>query len=167
VNFANFERAVTWVFAAVSWLSEDCARMTHSKLGTFHCVALIDQMIAKRNWPSEATERVYHFTSAARVLISNRNLLMHSVVVDGWGEKANLYRTNRRGEPQMVQASLEQIRAVADDLVEYFNFGLVLANCIATKIWKADQQAGMLVIQEWPDTPNMPNSITKSALAST
>jgi hypothetical protein len=84
---------------------------------------------------------------------------MHSVLVQGGDEKANLYRTSRKGEPVMLQASLAQIRQIADDLVTYFNFGLALANGIATEIWKADRQAGMLAFHGWPDKPSLPKPL--------
>jgi hypothetical protein len=124
INFANFERAQTWVFAAVSGVPEETARMIHARVNATACVDLTKQIIARRtNWPSEAADHVAHFTTASRTLVANRNLLMHSVMTDGWQGKAALYRTSRKGERQMLSASLDQIRAVADNLVAYFNFG--------------------------------------------
>jgi hypothetical protein len=45
----------------------------------------------------------------------------------------------------MVQATTDQIRAVADDLHDYFGFGLALANCIVVKIDGADRQCATIV----------------------
>ena len=66
-------------------------------------MTLIEQMLDKRGWTSEADDPIRHFLAAGRVLIENRNLLMHSVVVHGGDEKSHLYRTSRKGEPLMLQ----------------------------------------------------------------
>jgi hypothetical protein len=95
VNYANFERTVTWVFAAVSRLPEEYARMIHARVGTTACMTLIEQMLNRREWPHEPDDLVRHFLAASHVLIQSRNLLMHSVVVHSGDERANLYRTPR------------------------------------------------------------------------
>jgi len=156
VNFANFERATTWVFAAVSKMAEDDARAENLRAGTTATVAKIEQASRERAWTGTPHDLVQHFVVAANVLIDNRNLLMHSVVIHDVNDNATLYRTTRRCERQMVQATAAQIRAVADDLQRYFDFALALANCIAVKVDGADRQAGTIVYLDWPEMPVHP-----------
>lgn len=159
VNFANFERAMTWVFAAVAQKSEDDARLIHSRVGTTTCLTKIEEASRDRAWSGITKDRVCYFVGAARILIQNRNLLMHSVVIAGPNDNSTLFRTGKRGERQMVQATTDQIRAVADDLHSYFNFALALANCIAIKVDGADRQAGTIVYCDWPDKPPAPTPL--------
>ena len=156
VNFANYERAVTWVFAAVARKAEDDARSLHAHDGTTACIAKIEEASHQRAWSGRPNELVHHFIEASRILIRNRNLLMHSVMVSGPNTDAILFRTGKRGEREMVEATLDQIRAVADDLYGYFNFAAALANCIAIKVDRDDRRAGTIVIYEWPEAPVLP-----------
>ena len=89
----------------------------------------------------------------------NRNLLMHCVAIAGPNDSSTLYRTSKRGDRQMVQATTDQIRAVADDLHRYFEFALALANCIAVEVDAADRQVGTIVFHDWPEEPPMPTMI--------
>jgi hypothetical protein len=146
VNFANFERAITWVFAAVSQRPEAEAREIHARKGTSECVKKIEQASRERGWSGIVDGRVRHFIAATRTLIDNRNLLMHSIVV---GE--TLYKTSRGGDRQMLDATTAQIRAVADDLHRYFSFGRLLAKCIATKVDQAHH--------DWPYEPRAPKAL--------
>jgi hypothetical protein len=159
VNFANFERSVTWVFAAVARKSEDDARLLQLKDGTTASISKIEEASQRRAWSGTVEDCVHHFVAAARTLIENRNLLMHSVVIAGPNNTCTFYRTGKRGEREMVQATTEQIRSVADALYDYFNFALALANCIAVKVDGADRQAGTIVFADWPDAPPMPGRL--------
>lgn len=159
VNFANYERAITWVFAAVARKVEADARLLHARHGTTACTAKIEEASRERAWSGPPNDLVRHSVEASRILIENRNLLMHSIVVAGPNKSATLFRTGKRGERQMVQATLDQIRAVADDLYRYFNFAVALANAIAVKVDRADRQAGTIAIHEWPDAPALPGPI--------
>lgn len=155
-NFANFERSVTWAFAAVARKSEDDARLLQLRDGTTACISKIGEASHRRGWSGTVENHVRHFVAAARTLIENRNLLMHSVVIAGPANTCTLYRTGKRGEREMLRATTEQIRGVADGLYDYFYFALALANCIAVKIDGADRQAGTIVFADLPDTPPMP-----------
>ena len=150
VNFANFERSLTWVFAAVSKLSEDAARSKHARIGTSKCVDEIERLSLERAWVDPPLDLVSHFVAAARLLVANRNLLMHSVVVHAVNDGHTLYRTSWRGDREVLHATVGQIREVADDLYSYFNFALALASCIAVKVDGVDRQAGMIVFPDWP-----------------
>lgn len=160
INFANFERAQIWIFASVSAMPEEGARMVHARIGAQGCNDLISLMIARRtDWPSEPVDLVRHFVTASRILITNRNLLMHSVMTAGWEGKAALYRTGRQGQRLMLSASSEQIRAVADNLLVYFEFGWMLANRIAIEVLKIPAETGVADMRAWPDKPPLPNPL--------
>lgn len=159
VNFANFERAVTWVFAAVSKKVEKEARQIHAREGIANCIMKIKEGSDARGWSGPAEEQVRHFAAAARILVQNRNLLIHSVVVSDTNDTANLYRTQRTGDTEMVQATTAQIRAIADDLHRYFSFARRLANCIAVKVDEVDRNAGVIAQIEWVEPPPMPKPL--------
>jgi hypothetical protein len=157
INFANFESAQIWVFAAVGAMPEDGARMVHARIGAKGCADLTKQIITKRtDWPSEPLALANHCAAASKILIDNWNLLMHSVITEGWQGKAALYRTGRKGERQMTSASLEQIQSVADRLVAYFDFGWKLADRIAVELLNVPQQSGSAAVQAWPEKPPLP-----------
>lgn len=159
VNFANFERAVTWILAAVAKTSEDDARVIQLRDGTTACAAKIEKASRARAWSGIPDDRVRHFVAAMKILIENRNLLMHCVVIPGPNDSSTLYRMSKRGDRQMVQTTIDQIRAVADDLHCYFEFALALANCIAVKVDGADQQVGTIVFHDWPEEPPTPTPL--------
>ena len=71
---------------------------------------------------------------------------MHSVVTEGTNSMSNLHRTTKRGEMQMVEATVNQICAVADDLHRYFSFARALANCIAVKLMAQTGRPGTIVV---------------------
>jgi hypothetical protein len=155
VNFANFERAMTWVLAAVAPMAEDDAGAILRK-NPRTCAERIESATHARAWSGTVSDLVRHFVEATSTLIDNRNLLMHSVVTAGPNNMSNLYRTSRGGEMQTVEATTDQIRAVADDLHRYFSFARTLANCIAVKIDGADRKTGAFVSLDWPDKPRLP-----------
>jgi hypothetical protein len=70
-----------------------------------------------------------------------------------------IYSTSRNGDITMFQGSLELIRKVADDLNEYFNYGLQVANMIVTEHHHAAREAGMMVFHEWPALPPLPSRL--------
>ncbi len=155
VNFANFERAMAWVLAAVAPMSEEDAG-TILRTNTKACARRIESEAHVRAWSGTVDDLVRHFVRATNTLIENRNLLMHSVVTAGPNSMSNLYRTTKGGEMQTVEATTDQIRAVADDLHRYFSFARTLANCIAVKVDGADWKAGTFVSLDWPDKPRLP-----------
>jgi hypothetical protein len=155
VNFANFERAMAWVLAAVAPMAEEAAGAILRK-NTKTCAKRIESAALARAWSGTVSDLVRHFVEATGTLIDNRNLLMHSVVAAGRNNMSNLYRTSRAGEMQTVEATTDQIRAVADDLHRYFSFARTLANCIAAKIDGADRKTGAFAYLDWPDKPRSP-----------
>ncbi|MBZ0216478.1 MAG: hypothetical protein K8F25_07995, partial [Fimbriimonadaceae bacterium] len=89
VNFANFERSLVWMLAAVTGSTEEYARLIHAKYNVNSTLTLIDLSLKNPPWKNaegdhaEAVALIRHFTTAADGLAKNRNLLLHSVVLDG------------------------------------------------------------------------------------
>lgn len=83
-------------------------------------------------------------------------------MIDGNQNRTAIYRTNKQGSTILFEAALHEIRRVADDLNEYFYFGLALADCIAVKIHGWDRQAGTVVFRSWPDKPPLPTPFLKA-----
>jgi hypothetical protein len=149
VNYARFERAVTWVFAAVTAQSEDYAAVIMARTNPGERGRLIRQFLNMTNWPTEpiAKDITQHFSLATDILVKNRNFLVHSNLVHAMDNRTGFYTMSKRGNLMQAEASLDEIRRVADDLNGYFYFGMKLANTIAVRIHKWDLEAGTVVFQ--------------------
>jgi hypothetical protein len=63
------------------------------------------------------------YIDAFKVLVPNRNTLIHANLVRGMNEQVGVFTTNRKGETSMFHSRLEDVRRVADDLQADFEFG--------------------------------------------
>jgi hypothetical protein len=156
INYARFERTHVWVLAAVASLSETQASIICARTNATDKVKLIETFIPHTAWPPEALSSIKHYLKAMDVLIKNRNVLIHSNMIRGADNKAAIYSTTRQGNTNLFQATLEEIRKVADDLDAYFYYGMNLANKIASDIHSAAVQPGMIVFHNWPGPLPLP-----------
>lgn len=163
VNYARFERSITWVFAAVTAQSEEYAAVIMARTNAVERGRLIRQFLDMANWSEEplAEDLVVHFTQAADILTKNRNFLVHSNLVHAMDNRTGFYAMSKRGNLMQAEASLDEIRQVADDLNSYFYFGMKLANTVAVRIHKLDLEAGTVVFHTWPDKPPLPTLFHK------
>jgi hypothetical protein len=159
VNFARWERTHVWMLAAVANLTEANAANFVRRMNNPDRADAISARFKARKWPADAEEAIQRYLDAFKVLVTNRNTLIHANLVRGMNEQVGIFTTNRKGETSMFHSSLEDVRRVADDLQTYFDFGLALANFIATEIHAVAREAGMLVVSVCPDLPPPPNSI--------
>jgi hypothetical protein len=160
VNFARFEYAFTWLFSVVSGLHEDFARITLARVGLLTCSQLLGSMIEKKDWPDGATELIRYFLKATKILVENRNTLLHSNLIQGWEKDATLYHVSRQGTMIQLQMSVDQIRQVADDLERYFIFAQTVANAVAVNVSQAAQrEAGLFGPFPWPNKLPLPTPI--------
>ena len=155
INYAKFERTHVWMLAAVANMKEDHAAVVSARTNASDRVKLINVFLSKREWPNEALTPINHYLKATEILIKNRNVLIHSNIIRGT-TRAAIFSTTRQGTTNRFEATLEEVRQVADDLNTYFYFGLQTANLIATEIHHVAREAGMLVFHEWPSLPPMP-----------
>jgi hypothetical protein len=163
VNYARFERAITWVFSAVTAQPEEYAAIIIARTNAVDRGRFIRLFLEKTDWPDEplAKDIVQHFTKAADILAKNRNFLVHSNIVHATNDRAAFYVMSKRGNMMQTEAGLDEIRRVADDLYIYFNFGLDVANYIAVKIHKLDLEAGTVAFYSSPDKPPLPTPFHK------
>lgn len=156
VNYARFERTHTWMASAVANIPEDRAGIVMARINAADRIRLIETFVTQNNWPAEAAAAARHYIRAADILITNRNILIHSNIVRAGENRSAIYSLTRKGTTNLFQASAEEVRKVADDLNDYFDYGLALANYIATEIHHLARQTGMLVVSQLPEAPPLP-----------
>jgi hypothetical protein len=156
INYARFERTHVWMLAAVANMAEDQAAIITARTSSSERAKLIETFFDRREWPSETATAIRHYLRAMGVLIQSRNVLIHSNMVRGTENRTAIYSLSKKGRHSVFQATLEEIRAVADGLETYFNFGLSLANYIATEIHDMAREAGMFVVSQVPALPPLP-----------
>jgi hypothetical protein len=150
INYARFELTHVWMLASVANMQERQAAVVSARTNPSDRVRLIETFMSHREWPDEASTAIKHYLKAMSILTTNRNLLVHSNMVEAWKDKTAIYSISRQGSTSIIQSSLEDIRQVADDLSEYFDFGHMLSNYIASEIHHAALEAGMMVVSKSP-----------------
>jgi hypothetical protein len=156
INYTRFERTHVWMLCAVANMPEAQSAVFNARTNASDRVKIIETFLARRGWPEEAFAAIKHYLKAMDILIKNRNVLIHSNIIRGTNNQAAIYSTTRQGTTNLFQATLEEIRQVADDLNTYFYFGLELSNFIATEIHEMARAAGMMVVSECPALPPLP-----------
>ncbi|QAU47216.1 hypothetical protein [Bradyrhizobium guangzhouense] len=156
INYVRFERTHVWMLAATGNLSEQQAIVFSARTNPSERANFIDMFFARREWPEAAGLAIRHYIAAMRIITGNRNSLIHGNIVTSFGSEPAIFSLNRQGTMTMFRSSLADIRRVADDAEIYFQFGLSLANYIATEIHAAARQAGMLVVSNCPALPALP-----------
>jgi hypothetical protein len=157
INYVRFERTHVWMLAATGNMSEDQAAVFVSRTNPGERATFIEMFLKRRQWPGPAGDAIKHYVAAMRIITENRNSLIHGNVITSFGSEPAIFSLNRNnGAMTMFQSSLSAIRQAADDAETYFQFGLALANYIATEIHGAARAAGMLVVSECPAIPSMP-----------
>lgn len=156
INYARFERTHTWMASAVANIPEARAGVVIARTNAADRIRLIETFLVQNEWPADAEAAIRHYIKAADILITNRNVLTHSNIVQSGENRSAIYSLTRKGTTNLFQASGEEVRKVADDLNTYFSYGLGLANYIATEIHQHARQAGMLVVSQLPEAPPLP-----------
>lgn len=156
INYARFELTHVWMLAAVANLQERQAAVISARTNPSDRVRLIETFMTHVDWPADVAAATKHYLKAMGILTTNRNLLVHSNMVEAWQNRTAIYSVSRQGGAKVIQSSLEDIRQVADDLSEYFDFGHKLSNYIATNIHHAALEEGMFAISQLPMLPPLP-----------
>jgi len=159
INYTRFERTNVWMLAAVANMSEMQAAILTPRVNNTDRAKVIEIFLSRASFPDHIVVHVKHYVAAMRILVENRNILVHSNMIRGMDNEPAIYSTSRKGDITMFQGSLELIRKVADDLNDYFNYGLQVANMIATEKNGAARQPGMVVFHEWPELPPLPSRL--------
>jgi hypothetical protein len=156
INYARFERTNVWVLAAVASMTELQASVVCARTNSADRVKLIETFAPQTEWPPEALASIKHYLKAMNILIQSRNALIHSNMIRGTDNRAAIYSTTKQGKTHLFQATLEEIRRVADDLDAYFYYGMHLANKIAFDAHFGAAQPGTMVFHEWPTEIPLP-----------
>ncbi|SFP87483.1 hypothetical protein SAMN05216330_111105 [Bradyrhizobium sp. Ghvi] len=156
INYARFELTHVWMLAAVGNMKERQAAVISARTNPSDRVKLIETFITHAEWSDEALAAIKHYLKAMGILTTNRNVLVHSNMVEAWKDQTAIYSISRKGTTNIIRSSLEEIRQVADDLNEYFDFGHMLSNYIASEVHRAALEAGMMVVSKVPPLPPMP-----------
>jgi|SRR5271166_1386279 len=159
INYVRFERTHVWMLAATANLTEPQAIVFTSRINPNERATFIDMFFRRREWPEPVGQAIKHYISAMRTLTENRNTIIHGNVVTSFGSEPAIFSLNRQGVMTMFRSSLGTIRQAADDAETYFQFGLALANYIATEIHGAARQEGMIVVHDCPLCPPLPQQI--------
>ena len=109
INYARFERTHVWMLAAVANMKEDQAAIITARART-----IIETFFERREWPPETAAAIKHYLKAMGVLTQSRNVLIHSNMVRGTENRTAIYSLSKQGRHNLFQATLEEIRAVAD-----------------------------------------------------
>jgi hypothetical protein len=159
INYVRFERTHVWMLAATANITEEQASVFASRINPTERANFIEIFFKRGTWPDPAADAIKHYIAAMRTLTENRNAFIHGNVVTSFGSDPGIFSLNKQGLMTMFRSSLVDIRQAADDLDAYFQFGLGLANYIATEIHGMARQAGMLVVSQCPLCPPEPRKI--------
>jgi hypothetical protein len=105
INFARFERAITWMLAATTGCEEIEAETILRPLPPAERLRRLKTAIEKKRWPQVAHSLIDHFFDGAQVLVGNRNVLLHSNIIPDVNETARLFRTIER-KPHLSKSKL-------------------------------------------------------------
>jgi hypothetical protein len=161
VNYSRLEFAMTAMFATITGCSMQFATMLIPKITNLYRTDLMERMLATRQWHDDARMRCAHFIAGFKILADNRNLLMHSSLIASIETATMLYKTTKQGNTELCSVTVPELRAVADDMMEYFHYGLALSNIINFELLGIKPRAGDYAA--WPDMPPSPNPLKYSA----
>jgi hypothetical protein len=164
VNYARLEFAFGGVFGNVVGLTNAETWEKLPRIRSNERITRIRKALNERDWPQEAKEHIDYFIGAFKILVDNRNLLMHSNLISGVRDTIALYKYDLSGKTILAEVKPEELRRVADDMMTYFDYGLRLANVIAFKLLLGGSegmtQLGFKVetraLDVWPEKPPLP-----------
>jgi hypothetical protein len=156
INYARFERTNVWMLCAVANMSEEHASAIIPNVNTLDRIKLIKTFLnRKKDWPADGLAAIRHYLKAMDILVANRNVLLHSNLIRGTENRTAIYSASKRGQ-NLFEVELSDIRQVADDLNDYFYFGLNVSNVIATELHSMARTAGMIAFSHWPELIRLP-----------
>lgn len=162
INFVRFEATQVYMLSAVANISTNQAAIFMGRINQVDRAVTIGRFLRVRTWPETAQAGIEAYLKGMRVLTENRNILVHSNIVDmavGKAIEPAIISLGRDGRTTVFESSLPAIRQVADDLYSYYHFGSNLSAYLATELSPNAREAGMLALGECPDLPPLPKPI--------
>ena len=129
-NFTQLESVLSFIFGTVFDLDMDASTMMPAKIGNEAAVDLIRRRLPQGAWGEPAKGHILHFLDAFNICLENRNSLLHSVLAWTGSPSTVLFKTSKQGKTHGSVPTLEELRAVADAMHTYTNFGRALGNWI-------------------------------------
>ena len=112
INYARFERTNVWMIAAVANMREPHAAVMSARTNATDRVKLIESYLLQSKWPADVETAIRHYMKAMGILITNRNILIHSNIIRGTQDRSAIYSVNRQGNTSLFQApSLKSARS--------------------------------------------------------
>lgn len=161
LQFNALEVTLRAIFGTVFRLMPDEQTMICTKIGSRAVVTLIEQKLPKTGWCESHQDGVAHFIKAFSICVENRDHLAHSELA--WAEETVLIKRTRQGQTVIAAPTLDELRAVADDMHVYCGYGFALVNAINLSF--VDPPPFPSSFFPWPDKPALPRRMDyKSAL---
>lgn len=161
-RFAELESVLRFIFGTVFQLSLDDSTILVSKMGNEAAVTLIRQKMESAPIQSFVKDHVLHFLTGFGACKDARGHLMHSGLAWAGGADYNVfYKTTKQGRTLVAAPTLEELRAVADDIVHYIDYGRMLGNAINN----ASEEPTIFPASmfPWPNKPSAPAKLVFSS----
>jgi hypothetical protein len=169
IKYAQLEYTLGTIFQYVMDITHDETQRLFAKLRNVDLIlSLLSARLNSMYLPDEARERLEAFISGYRTCAQNRNLLMHSNIHASVKTATTLFKTNNKGEMILCKLALGELRQVADDMHEYFAFGIALSSALTTLAGDWPSLHSRLEPFPWPSIPPAPTLLeyTSPTLAS-
>jgi hypothetical protein len=160
IKFAELESVLRFIFGTVYALDADASTMMGAKIGNDAMIDLTRRRLSEGGWADPAKGDVAHFIKAFDICLENRNYLMHSQLAWTGSESTVLFRTSKQGKTLGAVPTLLELRAVADDMHAYCEFGRALGNAINNRL--SDPPMFPVSAFPWPDKPALPRALRYS-----
>jgi len=158
IKFVELESVLSFIFGTVFGLRLNDKDALAAKMGRGAVVDLIRERLPETMWPQSQQDDVVYFLTGFDVCASNRNQLAHSALAWIGDDTTILYKTVRTGKTQAAAPPLDQLRAVADDMHAYWQYGQALGNAINNRLF--DPPLLPAAAFPWPDRPAPPRKLS-------
>ena len=156
VNYALLEFAVLGMFSAILGLADELSHRLMFKIGPEIRDKMMREMLPMREWPDNIKDLAQHFIEAHKICYENRNKLIHSNLLAMSPRAIILAKIGRDGKTALANPLLSELRRVADDMKNVFDYGMHLSNMIRSELLGVKPQAGDVWHDSCPEKPPQP-----------
>jgi hypothetical protein len=124
IDYAKFEFALSGVLANVAGMTRDFTTILFPKISNDVRFRLVEEQLTVLAWPIELKDCVAHFIQCGRIVVENRNFVMHSeLTADETRREILFYKQNKRGLTQSLTVTLETLKSVPREIMTVTSFG--------------------------------------------
>jgi hypothetical protein len=160
-KFTELEVMLWFIFGTVFNLDMDGSTMIPAKIGNEATKDLIDRRLLKLGWGEPAKGHVEHFLEGFNICLENRNYLVHSGLAWTGSPSIVLLKTSKQGITQAAIPTLDELRAVADDIQAYTEYGRAVGNAINNNL--SGHPVFPVSVFPWPHKPVLPRRLRYSS----